>query len=1157
MTSAWESDVVECKLCDHCEYRAERGKATCCDKCSGSHESDGHEAHCPRLSREVLQQCRWEHFRCDLGAEEEAICLVVPPRAPIEGPAPVLLFLTGNGHVDDRQDFLSGGVDQLLRNGDLRQYVLLAPKPLWKTGVLRHNDNWRNAWCEDAIWALVTEMLRRLGPTNVDPTRLYATGLSLGAIGVWHLALRYGEYLAGIVPISGRCEWPFNSWPKTGGLDQAVAKRLENIPLRCYQIDADRYGGTPVHDLEWLCWGLPETSREVTLRGMEPDRQVEVKIRSWERPSGKHWDLWEAKGPLKDWAYYDDWGGDKHCLWNRVYPYPEWGLPSFLASHAVPHDRCWKLDAPIPVIDSSKVEDSMEVDPPVESHPEPPCKMSTGDMEVMEEQVQLRHEESEIVQAIGLHVPDDEKIEKVSDVVLEEWGGSDAFALKFVFQAAFASCCWCATVMDFPLVLSPSRQSNARELSAWAASRSAELQKLLLHHGAVLFRDCGIISAEDFGLVVRAMGCEGYDYVGGAAPRTEVVKGVVFTSNESPPDQPIPFHHELAQSPTPPNYILFCCEVESKHGGATPIIPSDEVADFFMSHFPDFAREVEAKGVRYIRTMPEVTDPTSAQGRSWAESYAVKTREEAEEVMTKQGSTWEWLSGGDLKVTTAALPALRMDERTGRRVFFNSVIAAFTGWNDSRNVGEEAVVLGDFSPVNKHALRAVARFMAEREVAFAWKKGDILIVDNGSVLHSRQSFEPPRRVLAALRGKPLLGPALRAGIIGTGAMGKEHIRNVALLGEQMVVTAIADSSEAALREALEELGERAPRVAVFRSDEELINCDFVDVLIICTPNFQHIHTLRKAILSDKHILCEKPLCTTVEDCEEVERLLTERVVRSGSEKAPVFMTGMEYRYMPPIRRLIEESDSRKLGEPRVLSIREHRFPFLVKVDNWNRFNRNTGGTLVEKACHFFDLMRRILQSEPVSVYASGDQAMNHKDEVYDGGIPDIIDHALAVVEFANGARASLDLCMFAEDEQTEQVRVVCQQGSVEAKCPESTVRIVQRRKVRGLGRTPPGKEERAVPEVIRLPISRELAAAGYHEGATFFELEAFAEAVRGKRAVPVTARDGKMAVLMGVAAHRSIALGRPVRLSPAGQIVEEPSADPPPPLIQQQVWSRL
>ena len=160
-------------------------------------------------------------------------------------------------------------------------------------------------------------------------------------------------------------------------------------------------------------------------------------------------------------------------------------------------------------------------------------------------------------------------------------------------------------------------------------------------------------------------------------------------------------------------------------------------------------------------------------------------------------------------------------------------------------MGEEAVLLGDFSPVNKHALRAVARFMAEREVAFAWKKGvaclnsvspesrapcsgcsfsccskprtfsslttavhfgsfklspNLVVAWLCEVLHSRQSFEPPRRVLAALRGKPLRGPALRAGaagaelcrlpgdshspqlpssgIIGTGAMGKEHIRNV-------------------------------------------------------------------------------------------------------------------------------------------------------------------------------------------------------------------------------------------------------------------------------------------------------------------------------------------------------------------------------------------
>ena len=55
----------------------------------------------------------------------------------------------------------------------------------------------------------------------------------------------------------------------------------------------------------------------------------------------------------------------------------------------------------------------------------------------------------------------------------------------------------------------------------------------------------------------------------------------------------------------------------------------------------------------------------------------------------------------------------------------------------------------------------------------------------------------------------------------------------------------------------------------------------------------------------------------------------------------------------------------------MLSIREHRFPFLHKVGHWNRFNKWTGGTLVEKACHFFDLMRRLVQDDVVSVYASG------------------------------------------------------------------------------------------------------------------------------------------------------------------------------------------
>src|SRR5690606_5061103 len=113
---------------------------------------------------------------------------------------------------------------------------------------------------------------------------------------------------------------------------------------------------------------------------------------------------------------------------------------------------------------------------------------------------------------------------------------------------------------------------------------------------------------------------------------------------------------------------------------------------------------------------------------------------------------------------------------------------------------------------------------------------------------------------------------------------------------------------------------------------------------------------------------------------------------------------MEYRYMPPIARFLDRLDQ-ATGGLKMLTIREHRFPFLHKVGAWNRFNHSSGGTLVEKCCHFFDLMRLAIRSEPVRVMASAGQAVNHRDEIYDGKTPDIWDNAYVIVDFANGARA--------------------------------------------------------------------------------------------------------------------------------------------------------
>merc|ERR550537_1450495 len=130
----------------------------------------------------------WESFRCDKSCTEDARAYVVTPSSsssPNEArkPAPVLLFLSGNGHVDDREPFFVGGVDIILRNERIRRnFVVISPKPMSNNGLLRYTgEGWARDWAEDATWSFFTEILRRLGPEQVDRSRLYVTGISLGA----------------------------------------------------------------------------------------------------------------------------------------------------------------------------------------------------------------------------------------------------------------------------------------------------------------------------------------------------------------------------------------------------------------------------------------------------------------------------------------------------------------------------------------------------------------------------------------------------------------------------------------------------------------------------------------------------------------------------------------------------------------------------------------------------------------------------------------------------------------------------------------------------------------------------------------------------------------------------------------------------------------
>lgn len=362
----------------------------------------------------------------------------------------------------------------------------------------------------------------------------------------------------------------------------------------------------------------------------------------------------------------------------------------------------------------------------------------------------------------------------------------------------------------------------------------------------------------------------------------------------------------------------------------------------------------------------------------------------------------------------------------------------------------------------------------------------------------------------------------RYAVIGAGMMGGEHIRNIALL-PGCTVSAVVEPDEA-MREATRALcEERFGTAPAFVDDaEDLGRHDLADAAVVAAPNHQHLPVMRQLLKTYLPVLCEKPFGL---DANEAMELLA----RARHRRAPVWVA-MEYRYMPPVARLIAAVRARERGRLGMLSIREHRFPFLRKVGDWNRFQAQTGGTLVEKCCHFFDLMRLILRSEPVRLYASGGQAVNHL--IDDGtGAADVSDHGFVVIDFASGARASLDLCMFAEGSYwQEEIGVVGSGAKIEARVP-------------GPARFWPGGEEREAelvlsprdekgPVKVPVPVDHSVLSAGDHHGSTFYQHRAFARMVREGGRPAVSLRDGAIAVEVGVAAEISMRTGQPVAIDP-------------------------
>jgi myo-inositol 2-dehydrogenase / D-chiro-inositol 1-dehydrogenase len=364
--------------------------------------------------------------------------------------------------------------------------------------------------------------------------------------------------------------------------------------------------------------------------------------------------------------------------------------------------------------------------------------------------------------------------------------------------------------------------------------------------------------------------------------------------------------------------------------------------------------------------------------------------------------------------------------------------------------------------------------------------------------------------------------ATRYGLIGCGMMGQEHLRNIALLSGVEVAAIFEPDPE------MHDISRRlAPQARMVKRVEDVFATPGLDAVLITSPNNCHAAQIAMSISqSPVPILVEKPACVSISEARTLETL-------AGRASVPIWV-GMEYRYMPPIAKMIDQVNRQPVSAaPVMLTVREHRYPFLPKVGNWNRFSRNTGGSLVEKCCHFFDLMRLIMRADPTSLFASGSMNHNHRDEIYDGIPSDILDNAYVVLDFPGQRRAMLELCMFAEaSEHQEEIIAVSPFGKItcrvpgpsrfwpeEVMGPQPTAELV-------IEHREPRRRERQ-----DIPVDPVLLQAGDHNGSTFYQHEKFLAVVRGTGAVEVTLTDGINAVLIGLAAEHSAATGTTVDLA--------------------------
>ena len=336
---------------------------------------------------------------------------------------------------------------------------------------------------------------------------------------------------------------------------------------------------------------------------------------------------------------------------------------------------------------------------------------------------------------------------------------------------------------------------------------------------------------------------------------------------------------------------------------------------------------------------------------------------------------------------------------------------------------------------------------------------------------------------------------LRIGIIGAGRIGRVHAESLAFRIPEAAPSAIADINGDAAQEVAERCG--IPRVAT--DSREILNDPAIDAVLICSPTETHANLIVGAARAGKHVFCEKPIDHSLSN---IDRALQE-VKRSGVK----LQVGFNRRFDANFVRVHNAIMQGEIGTPHLMHIvsRDPGPPPLSYI-------KTSGGIFLDMTIHDFDMARFLVGDEVDSIYATGGVRVD--PEIGKAGD---LDTAVIVLQFKNGVIGTIDNSRKAAYGYDQRVEILGSKGAIATENCYPNQAILS----------------------TAAAIQRDLPLNFFMERYTesfVSELRAFVQAVVLDQPVPVNGIDGRVAVVMALAARKSYDERRPVQLEDVPQM---------------------